>query len=75
MLRTAVNYSMPELSLRLRQQELVAEFGRFAMLADSFQHILDQASAVAADGLEARFAKVLQYLPGEMGFLVRSGVG
>ncbi len=75
MLNTAVNYSVPELSLRLRQQELVAEFGRFAMLAESFQGILDQASAVAADGLEARFAKVLQYLPGEMGFLVRSGVG
>lgn len=63
------------LSLRLRQQELVAAFGRFAMQTDSFQSILDEASAVAARGLDARFAKVLEYLPGEMAFVVRSGVG
>ena len=75
MLNTAVNFTMPELSLRLRQQELVAEFGRFAMQTESFQVILDQASIVAADGLEARFAKVLQYQSGNMDFIVRSGVG
>jgi two-component sensor histidine kinase len=63
------------LSLRLRQQELVAEFGRFAIRTDSFQAILDQASAIAAQGLEAGFAKVLEYIPGDMEFLVRSGVG
>lgn len=63
------------LSLRLRQQELVAAFGRFAMQTDSFQSILDEASAIAARGLDARFAKVLEYLPGEMAFVVRSGVG
>jgi len=67
--------SSPELNLRLRQQELVAEFGRFAMEADSFQAILNQASVVASRGLEAGFAKVLEYLPGEMAFVVRSGIG
>lgn len=75
MLNKAVNFTAPELSLRLRQQELVAEFGRFAMQAESFQGILDQASIVAADGLDARFAKVLQYQPGDMDFIMRSGVG
>jgi len=75
MLNTAINFTVPELSLRLRQQELVAEFGRCAMQADSFQGILDQASIVAAEGLEARFAKILQYQPCDMDFIVRSGVG
>lgn len=72
---TALDLSSPELSLRLRQQELVAEFGRFAMETDSFQAILDQASIVAARGLETIFAKVLEYFPGDMSFVVRSGIG
>ncbi len=71
----AMNFSLPELTLRLRQQELVAEFGRFALQTDGFQRILDEASSVAAEGLDARFAKVLEYLPGDMAFLVRAGVG
>ena len=69
------NLSVGDLNLRLRQQELVAEFGRFAMQADSFQKILDEACVVAAEGLNARFTKVLEYLSGEMAFVVRSGVG
>ena len=71
----AINISLSELSLRLRQQELVADFGRFAMRTNGFQAILDQASIIAALGLEASFAKVLEYLPGDMAFIVRSGVG
>lgn len=71
----ALDLSSPELSLRLQQQELVAEFGRFAMETDSFQAILDQASVIAARGLQAGFAKILEYLPGDMAFVVRSGVG
>ena len=71
----ALKPSSSELSMRLRQQELVAEFGRFALRTESFQAILDQASVAAARGLEAGFAKVLEYLPGDMAFVVRSGVG
>ncbi len=71
----ALDLSEPELSLRLQQQELVAEFGRFAMETDSLQPILDQASIVAARGLGTAFAKVLEYFPGDMSFVVRSGIG
>lgn len=71
----AMDFSLDELSLRLRQQELVAEFGRFALRTDSFQAILDEASTIAALGLEAGFAKVLEYVPGEMAFRVMAGVG
>jgi two-component sensor histidine kinase len=69
------NLSVSELRLRLHQQALVARFGRFAMQTDSFQAILSEACAVAAEGLDARFAKVLEYQPGELTFLLRAGVG
>ncbi|HLG44756.1 MAG TPA: histidine kinase dimerization/phosphoacceptor domain -containing protein [Reyranella sp.] len=64
-----------DLALRLEQQGLVADFGRFALRTVDLQAILDKASRVAAAGLAARLAKVLQYLPDEQAFLVRSGVG
>jgi two-component sensor histidine kinase len=64
-----------ELNLRLRQQEIVAEFGRAALRCDDFVGLLDKASLAAAEGLESMFAKVLEYLPGEMAFVVRAGVG
>jgi two-component sensor histidine kinase len=67
--------SAPELRLRLRQQQLVAEFGCFALETDDLQTILDEASRVAALGLEVTCAKVLQCLADEKAFLVRSGVG
>jgi two-component sensor histidine kinase len=72
---STANLSTFELRLRLRQQELVADLGRFALQTDDLQAILDEASSAAAEGLEARFAKVLEYLPEETAFLVRSGVG
>jgi len=71
----AARLSPTELSLRLRQQELVTEFGLFAMQGHGLQSILDEAGMVAAQGLEARFAKVLEYIPADRVFLVRAGVG
>jgi len=71
----AADLSAAELRLRLHQQELVAGFGRFALQTDDLQAILDEASRLAADGLETRFAKVLECLPREEAFLVRAGVG
>lgn len=67
--------SAAELSLRLRQQELVAGFGCFALETDDLQAILDEASRLAALGLEVGCAKVLQCFADEKAFLVRAGVG
>ncbi|MFZ5782838.1 MAG: sensor histidine kinase [Pseudomonadota bacterium] len=64
-----------ELALRLRQQELVARFGRFALDTSDLQAILDEASRLAGVGLEVRLTKVLQYLPEDGDFLVRAGTG
>ena len=62
-------------ALRLRQQELVARFGRFALREDELQATLDEACRIAAEGLETNFAKVLEWLPAEGLFLARAGVG
>jgi PAS domain S-box-containing protein len=67
--------STGELTLRLRQVELVVGFGRFSLRHDDIQMILDEACTIAADGLGARFAKVLEYLPAEKEFLIRAGLG
>ena len=67
--------SHSELSLRLRQQKLVAAFGRLALRAEGLEEVLGRASVAAAEGLEAEFAKILEYRSGTMDFVVRSGVG
>ena len=64
-----------ELPYRLRQQSLLGEFGRIAMQTRDFRNILQRATELCADGLEARFAKVLEYQPDENRLLVRAGVG
>lgn len=71
----ATDLSASELALRLRQQHLVADFGRFALETSDLQPILDEASRLAALGLEVRLAKVLQRLFDESAFLVRAGTG
>jgi two-component system, sensor histidine kinase PdtaS len=71
----AVPFDRDELPYRLRQQSLLGEFGRFAMQTRDFRHILQRATELCAQGLEARFAKVLEYLPAEKLLMVRAGVG
>ena len=67
--------SHSELSLRLRQQELVAAFGRLALRTENLQEVLGGASKAAAEGLQAEFAKVLEYQAETADFLVVAGVG
>jgi two-component sensor histidine kinase len=67
--------AIDELSYRLRQQRLAADFGYFALGNDDLSELLQEASRVAADGLNTEFAKVLQHLGDGRGFLVVAGVG
>jgi two-component system, sensor histidine kinase PdtaS len=67
--------SAEELVSRLRQQELVARFGNFALREDDLQKILNEACLIAADGMSTRFAKVLEWRPAEGDLLVRAGIG
>jgi two-component system, sensor histidine kinase PdtaS len=54
-----------ELPYRLRQQSLLGEFGSIAMQTRDLCRILQHATELCAQGLQARFAKVLEYLPEE----------
>ncbi len=67
--------SVDALRLRVRQQELLSDFGVLALKGTPFPELLDHAARLVAEGLKADFAKVLQYLPEVNRFLVCAGVG
>ena len=64
-----------ELTLRLRQQELVAAFGLFALREDRLQASLQEACETAARGLEAQLSKVLVFRPESQDLLIAYGIG
>ncbi len=64
-----------ELPYRLKQQALLGEFGRFAMQSRDLGDILQRAAELCARGLEAPYAKVLEYVPDGNKLEVRAGVG
>ena len=63
------------LTVRLRQQELVASFGMFALRSNDIEGVLQQACEIAARGLDTQFAKLLELSADGQGLLVRNGVG
>ncbi len=65
----------PDEITRLHQQELVANFGVFAMTALEVNTVLHEACLVAVQGLQTPMAKVLQYRPASNDLLVVAGVG
>lgn len=67
--------SVEALRLRVRQQQLLADFGVLALKGTPFPELLDHVVRLAAEGLEADFAKVLKYQPEQNRFLVCAGVG
>jgi len=64
-----------ELAYRLRQQELLAKLGVLALEGVSLKELLDRAVQITAEGLDAEFCKVLEYVPGQNCFIVRAGIG
>jgi two-component sensor histidine kinase len=63
------------LRLRIRQQEILAQLGVLALQHPSFEDLLNETGRLTAQGLEAEFCKVMEYLPGQNELLVRAGVG
>src|SRR6187402_973255 len=63
------------LHLRIRQQEILAELGVLALQGAKFMKLLDHVVRLTAEGLEAEYCKVLEYIPAENRLLVRAGVG
>jgi two-component sensor histidine kinase len=64
-----------ELAYRLRQQQLITEFGCFAFKEHDMDNMLQEASRVSALGLQSEYSKVMEYLPDDDEFIVRAGVG
>ena len=63
------------LRMRIRQQELLAELGVLALQGTSFIEMLNHTARVTAEGLEAEYCKVLEYIPADKRLLVRAGIG
>ena len=63
------------LETRLRQQEILAELGVLSLQGIPFAQLLDRTVALAAEGLDAEFSKIMEYRPDKGDFLVRAGVG
>jgi len=64
-----------ELRYRLKQQSLLGEFGRAALQTRDFQIILQRATELCAQGLDAPFAKALEFVADEHRLVVRAGFG
>ena len=64
-----------ELAYRLRQQQLTAEYGRFALRTHDTFALLQEATRVCALGLQSEFCKAMEYLEDEGQFVVCAGVG
>jgi GAF domain-containing protein len=60
---------------RICQQEILSELGVKALQGASLNELLSETARLVAEGLDADFSKILEYLPAENQFLVRAGVG
>lgn len=60
---------------RLLQQELLAKLAVVCLRGTSEQDVLNEAARIAAEGLNAPFSKIAEYLPEENRLLIRAGVG
>jgi two-component sensor histidine kinase len=75
-----VNTRTPDLTRRalyqrICQQEILSELGVKALQGASFEELLSETACLVAEGLDAGFSKILEYLPSENQFVVRAGVG
>ena len=58
-----------------RRQEIIARFGHRALQDADLQDLLQEAAGLAAEGMDTKRAKVLEYRPATDDLLVRAGVG
>jgi CheY-like chemotaxis protein len=58
-----------------RQQEVLAEFGSFALVEHNLSKVLTEAARACAEGLEVAFCKICRYRSEEDDLLIEAGVG
>jgi PAS domain S-box-containing protein len=64
-----------EISRLLRQQDLIAAFGQFALQEVFLPAVLDKACQIAVEGLQSQLSKVLRHQPAAGELLMVAGVG
>src|SRR3954464_4373066 len=64
-----------QLEARLRQQSMLADFGRRALTTDDLDVLLEEAAVLAAQGLDTDMSKVLELAPAGDILRLRAGVG
>jgi two-component sensor histidine kinase len=69
------DFTSRALEQRIRQQEILAGLGVVALQGRSFLELLDETVRLIAEGMNAEFCKVLEYIPRDNRLLVRAGVG
>ena len=73
---TDSNHKVPSGPERLLQEQAaIARFGDHAFRTNDLQSLLQEAAILAARGLRAEKAKVLELLPDHQAFVVRAGCG
>jgi two-component sensor histidine kinase len=63
------------LDRRIRQQEILSRLGVIALQGGALDALLNDTVRLVADGLSAKFCKVLEFEPANDCFTVRAGVG
>jgi PAS domain S-box-containing protein len=66
---------MPRQRQLLKRQQVLADFGEFAMRSDDLDEVLTEACRLVAEALGTGRAKVLEIQEGRQELLVRAGVG
>jgi GAF domain-containing protein len=72
---TSKDPTQRSLRQRIRQQELLAQLGVFALQGAPFDELLDETVKLTAEGMQAEFCKVMEYEPAQNRLIVRAGVG
>jgi len=60
---------------RLKQQSLLSDFSRAALQTRDFQVILQHATELCARGLNAPFAKAMEFVADQQRLVIRAGIG
>jgi hypothetical protein len=66
--------AVEELAYRLRQQQLMAEFGLFALKTSATGELLQEATRLCAHGMHTQMCKVMAYQTEQDDFLMVAGV-
>jgi hypothetical protein len=72
---TSADPATRALQQSIRQQEILAELGVVALQGKPFLELLSETVRLTAEGMNAEFCKVIEFIPADNRLLVRAGVG